>query len=114
MKASAYKKSKRLDWLRGPADAPYAEWIADRIGNAIAVNALEPDDRLPPQRDVARSLGVDLSTVTRGYREAQRRGLILGQSGRGTFVAGRARVRTINLAINLPPPLPPDLAREAL
>jgi DNA-binding transcriptional MocR family regulator len=111
---SAYKKAKRLDWLRGPASPPYAEWIADRIADAVTANELQPDDRLPPQRDVARSLGVDLSTVTRGYREAQRRGLILGQSGRGTFVAGRAKVRTINLAVNLPPPLPPDLAREAL
>ncbi|TIW03192.1 MAG: GntR family transcriptional regulator, partial [Mesorhizobium sp.] len=37
--------------------------------------ALQPGDRLPPQRELARLLGVDLTTVTRAFSEARRRNL---------------------------------------
>lgn len=59
------------------------------------VEALEADiysgyvkagDRLPPQRAVAEALNVDLTTVTRAFNEARRRGLIDATTGRGSFV----------------------------
>ncbi len=60
--------------------------IADEIGGAIADGRLDRGARLPPQRDLAYQLGVSLNTVTRGYGEALRRGLVQGEIGRGTYV----------------------------
>ena len=45
-----------------------------------------PGDRLPPQRDLARERRIAASTVSRAYRELALRGLVVGETGRGTFV----------------------------
>lgn len=61
--------------------------IADAIGGDIESGLLKPGDRLPPQRDLARALGVNAMTVSRAYTEAARRGWVEGEVGRGTFVS---------------------------
>ena len=62
------------------------------IANAIEVDVkagkLSPGARLPTHRDLADMLGVTVGTVTRGYGEAARRGLLRGETGRGTFIGG--------------------------
>ncbi|KIC34332.1 aminotransferase-like domain-containing protein [Leisingera sp. ANG-S5] len=63
--------------------------LAEAIGADIDAGVLAPGDRLPPQRRVAQELGVDFSTVSRGYAEAVRRGYIESFVGRGTFVRSR-------------------------
>ncbi|MBY6057313.1 PLP-dependent aminotransferase family protein [Leisingera daeponensis] len=60
--------------------------LAEAIRADIDAGVLAPGDRLPPQRRVAQDLGVDFSTVSRGYAEAVRRGYIESFVGRGTFV----------------------------
>ncbi len=60
--------------------------IADLIGIDLAEGRLAPGDRLPPQRQLAERLGLDFTTVARGYAEAQKRGLVQSHVGRGTFV----------------------------
>ncbi len=60
--------------------------IANAIADDIAGGALPPGAKLPPQRNLAYDLGITLGTVTRAYAEAERRGLIGGEVGRGTFV----------------------------
>lgn len=88
------------------------------------VEALEADirsgriargDRLPPQRAIAEALDVDLTTVTRAFNEARRRGLVQAQAGRGTFIsetldgsAGEQVKPLIDLSMNIPPQ-PPDV-----
>jgi DNA-binding transcriptional MocR family regulator len=47
-------------------------------------------DRLPPQRQFAYSRNIAVSTASRVYSELLRRGLVVGEVGRGTFVAGDA------------------------
>jgi DNA-binding transcriptional MocR family regulator len=66
--------------------------LADAIERAVADGALRPGDRLPPHRELADTLGINVSTVTRGYREAARRGLLSATVGRGTFVASDAAI----------------------
>ncbi|MFE6050242.1 PLP-dependent aminotransferase family protein [Kitasatospora sp. NPDC056446] len=64
--------------------------IADEIAAAIADGRLRPGGQLPTQRAFARSRGIAGSTAGRVYRELARRGLTVGEVGRGTFVrAGR-------------------------
>jgi DNA-binding transcriptional MocR family regulator len=61
--------------------------LAGAIAADVQSGRLRPGDRLPPQRDLADALGVTVTTVTRGYAEAERRGLVRGHVGRGTFVS---------------------------
>lgn len=64
--------------------------IADEIAADIMTGRLRPGGQLPTQRAFARSRGIAGSTATRVYRELARRGLTVGEVGRGTFVrAGR-------------------------
>ncbi len=62
--------------------------IADAIKRDVESGALSPGGRLPTHRGLAKHLGVTVGTVTRGYAEAGRRGLTVGEVGRGTFVRG--------------------------
>lgn len=71
------------------AEGPRYLAVVERIQRDIASGALRAGMRLPPQRELASLLGVDLTTISRAYAEAQRRGLVSGQVGRGTFVRAR-------------------------
>src|SRR5262249_58724888 len=51
---------------------------------------LRGGDRLPTHRDLAYRLGVTVGTVTRAYAEAERRGCIKGEVGRGTYIRDRS------------------------
>ncbi|MFK0152410.1 PLP-dependent aminotransferase family protein [Streptomyces sp. NPDC090493] len=87
--------------------------IADRIALDIARGRLRAGQRLPPQRAFARRHGIAASTAGRVYAELVRRGLVVGEVGRGTFVRaaqaapqGRALVENgaarVNLELNYP------------
>lgn len=65
---------------------PRYKAIADRLAEDIEAGLLDPGARLPTHRALAGRLGVTVGTVTRAYAEAERRGLVAGQVGRGTFV----------------------------
>jgi DNA-binding transcriptional MocR family regulator len=70
-------------------EGPIYLGLADAIEADVASGALKPGDRLPTHRDLADRLGVTVGTVTRGYAEAARRGMVRGEVGRGTVVAPR-------------------------
>ncbi|MGL5863216.1 MAG: PLP-dependent aminotransferase family protein [Phycicoccus sp.] len=107
--------------IRG--DGPVYLRVADAVADAVRTGRLRPGDRLPPQRALARRLGVTTSTVTAAYAEATRRHLVHGQVGRGTYVLGdsvdaalfattltdrETAPSTIDLASNVPAALLPD------
>src|SRR5262245_17925157 len=77
-------------WLPdlGRRPGPVYRAIADAIDEDVQRGALRAGARLPPHRDLADHLGVTVTTVTRAYQEATRRGLIAGHVGRGTFIRG--------------------------
>lgn len=91
--------------------------IADAMEVDIAAGRLASGTRLPSQRVLAGALGVNLTTVTRAMREAERRGLVVGSIGSGTFVAPRVdrvpdwlssdraptRADFVDLSVNYPP-----------
>jgi DNA-binding transcriptional MocR family regulator len=61
--------------------------IADAIERDIDLGILKPNEKMPPQRSLAKTIGVNLTTISRAYREAEKRGLISGSIGKGTYVA---------------------------
>src|SRR6202790_5189942 len=65
--------------------------LADTIAAEIADGTLKPGDRLPPQRSFAYERKIATSTASRVYAELLRRGLVVGEVGRGTFISGEAR-----------------------
>ncbi len=65
--------------------------LADTVAAEIANGALKPGDRLPPQRSFAYDRKIAVSTASRVYTELLRRGLVVGEVGRGTFVSGETR-----------------------
>ncbi len=71
-------------------DGPRYRAIADALAADVADGRLAAGARLPTHRDLADRLGVTVGTVSRAYAEAQRRGLVAGEVGRGTFVRGAA------------------------
>jgi len=79
--------------------------LADAVAADIAGGALKPGDRLPPQRTFAFQRKIAASTASRVYTELLRRGLVIGEVGRGTFVSGQSRQPIAQ------PPLEPRGAR---
>jgi DNA-binding transcriptional MocR family regulator len=76
---------------------PRAQAIVEALAEDIEAGQLESGARLPTHRELADKLGVAIGTVTRAYLLAQRRGLVSGEIGRGTFVRkGSAPVSTFD------------------
>ena len=71
--------------------------IADAMAADVANGVLARGDRLPPQRELAWKLGVTHGTVTRAYREAELRGLLAGEVGRGSYIRSNAVPQPLSL-----------------
>ncbi|MFC6671074.1 PLP-dependent aminotransferase family protein [Marinobacterium aestuariivivens] len=81
----------RCHWLPEPdrASGPLYKALVDQLARDIASGVLGPGERLPPQRLLADALQVTVGTITRAYREAERRGLVEARIGSGTRVRER-------------------------
>lgn len=108
-----------IDTISGPR----YQAIAQALALDVQAGRLKPGDKLPTHRDLAYHLHVTVGTVTRAYAEAQRQGLLVGEVGRGTFIAQRNSTDVyfqpvpppagmIDMSLNYPPPEP--LAETAL
>ncbi|MEM8570337.1 MAG: PLP-dependent aminotransferase family protein [Pseudomonadota bacterium] len=104
-----------------PRGKPRYIAIADAIAEDIRNGRLTDGARLPAQRGLASVLGVDFTTVSRAYSEAQARGHVESHVGRGTFVKARvvanrpdsSRDAEVDLSMNMPPePQDPELRRR--
>ncbi|GAA1718333.1 PLP-dependent aminotransferase family protein [Kribbella yunnanensis] len=69
--------------------------IADQVGADISAGRLRPGERLPTQRRFARDRRIAVSTASRVYGELVRRGLVVGEVGRGTFVRTTERATEV-------------------
>ncbi|MFD2815887.1 PLP-dependent aminotransferase family protein [Paracoccus aerius] len=79
-------------WLPNPATLrrPAYQSLADQFAQAIAKGIVAAGARLPPHRKLADDLGLSVQTVSRAYEELIRRGLVVGEVGRGSFVLSPA------------------------
>ncbi len=93
--------------------------IADALADAIGTGVLKSGDRLPPQRQLADRLGVDLTTVTRAYEAVRLRGLIEGRGRSGSYVRDASRIegprrQAHDAGMNMPPELPREILGRAI
>jgi len=100
------------EWIPALPDTSGPRYLAfvQALEKDIDSGALKPGTRLLPQRDMASQLGLSVGTISKAYAEAESRGLISGEVGRGTFVQRRRPAvnsegasTTVNLALNVPP-----------
>jgi DNA-binding transcriptional MocR family regulator len=102
-----------MDWVPTVSEweGPIFQRIVDALAADIGSGRLVRGQRLPTHRALAAALGIDLTTVTRAYGEARRRGLLEARVGQGTFVSETtarapfdlpAQVK-IDLSMNIPP-----------
>jgi len=102
-----------MDWLPTLSEWPGPVYmrIVDALAADIANGRLVRGQQLPTHRALARELDIDLTTVTRAYGEARRRGLLDARVGQGTFVSETTARATadipyqikIDLSMNVPP-----------
>jgi DNA-binding transcriptional MocR family regulator len=107
------KAENCMDWLPTLSErqGPVFLRIVDALAADIASGRLVRGQQIPTHRALASALDIDLTTVTRAYGEARRRGLLEAQVGRGTFIsettaraAGNIPFQVkIDLSMNLPP-----------
>ena len=68
---------------------PIYRQVVDEIKGLIARGELDKGSSLPPVRQVAADLGVNLNTIAYAYRQLQREGLIRVRHGAGAVVISR-------------------------
>lgn len=81
-----------MSWVpQKPADnTPLYKSFARQLEDAILSSSLSPNTLLPPQRELADYLDVNLSTITKAYKICEQKGYIYANTGKGTFVSPNA------------------------
>ena len=74
--------------------APIYICLAGMLERDIRSGALAPNTKMPPLRELADFLDLNLSTVRKAYKLCEMRGLLRAEVGRGTFVVPSANVPT--------------------
>jgi len=75
-------------WFSVDPDSPVglADQIANQVRGAVVSGQLKPADKLPPARELAAGLDVNMHTVLRAYAALRDQGLIGLRRGRGAQV----------------------------
>ncbi|WP_179402261.1 PLP-dependent aminotransferase family protein [Burkholderia guangdongensis] len=89
MKIEANRASGEDNLQTKGRQATYLE-VSRSLEEKVRNGFYPPGSRLPPQRDLALELGINVSTVSRAYKELQARGLIVASKRRGSIVTGGA------------------------
>lgn len=82
--------------LRSEKNGSTAEEVSARLRDMIHSGELRAGDRLPPERDLAKLLGVSRPTLRAGIRSLSVVGILQSKQGAGTFVAARAESPTLD------------------
>jgi DNA-binding LacI/PurR family transcriptional regulator len=83
----------------------FAHQLKQQLSWLIAIGELKPNDTLPPIREFAQHLGINMHTVRNAYKKLERDGLVLSERGKGTKVlpfdpthfANASRIQNSNL-----------------
>jgi GntR family transcriptional repressor for pyruvate dehydrogenase complex len=82
--------------LNSERNGTTAEEVVTRLRDMIHNGELSPGDRLPPERDLAKLLGVSRPTLRAGIRSLATVGILQSRQGAGTFVSERDESPTLD------------------
>lgn len=92
MSDGSSSQSPAVDWASlTPRPVRLSESVAARLEVMIVSGELAPGRRLPPERELARLLGVSRGLVREAIHELALKGLVYRRQGRGTEVRGPYR-----------------------
>ena len=74
---------------------PISRQLSTQITMLCAASKLKAGERLPSVRELARELAVNQNTVLRVYERLVAEGLLEMRHGQGTFVAAKAKSRSL-------------------
>ena len=77
--------------------------LVRQLRSQIASGRLGPQYHMPPERELAQTLGVNRSTIVQVYQQLRQEGLIVSQVGKGTFVSGVVQGRVGDATVGTPP-----------
>ena len=72
------------------ATGPLYKIIAEKLEVVVWIGFLTPGTKLPPQRELADFLDINVSTISRAFKLCQQKGIICSTVGNGTFIASDA------------------------
>jgi len=90
------KKTANFGHLQSGRGGTSAEEVAARLREMIHSGELSAGDRLPPERDLAKLLGVSRPTLRAGIRSLSAVGILQSRQGAGTFVAAAEESPTLD------------------
>lgn len=79
---------------------PVFAQIVASVSTEIATGALTTGERLPPARQLAETLGINVHTVLHAYQVLRDDGLIELRRGRGAVVVGASATQSFNGAVS--------------
>lgn len=82
--------------LNSEKNGTTAEEVVERLRRMIHSGELTPGDRLPPERDLAKLLGVSRPTLRAGIRSLATVGILQSRQGAGTFVVEKGESPTLD------------------
>ena len=83
-----------MSWIpdKEKISSPIYLSIAELLEQDILNGRLAANTKLPPQRELADFLDLNLSTITRAFKLCENKGLIYANIGQGTFVSPNAAI----------------------
>ncbi|MBQ9816884.1 MAG: PLP-dependent aminotransferase family protein [Proteobacteria bacterium] len=90
-----------LSWTISREEITYPQYLslAAALERDIKSGVLSAGTKLPSQRILADYLDLNFTTVTRAYDLCREKGLIYGETGRGTFVAPQSRYTDVEKSV---------------
>jgi len=73
--------------LRRPQGGTAGGRVVEHVRRLIEARRLKPGDRLPPERDLARQVGISRTSLRSGLRSLQAMGVVRARQGSGTYIA---------------------------
>ena len=68
-------------------NGPTGTQVVEHVRRLIVAGRLKPGDRLPPERDLARQIGVSRPSLRSGLRSLEAMGVIRARQGSGTYIS---------------------------
>ena len=72
--------------IRHNSPVPIYKQLVEEIEKHIKSGILKSNDSLPPIRQLAKQIDVNVNTIAKAYQELERKGIVISNGRKGTFI----------------------------